>query len=602
MNNRSAQSAGGPRAAQTFVVDLTSVCLRSGTVRLPLSLIGRFSEGQHKVTAGGEELIIEFEAPRTLLGLAPFFERTELKANDRVQFVFDGQHLELSAQKRERSRASRPAGPPLHAGSNVTAAAETGGQKQGRTDARLTSRGLFPAPAELVDVTAEQTEQTASEAGAEPAEAAAHTESDQWRGASVNAVRRVRIEGGLPPRADTATPRPLDRASAHDVWAHRQQAAWRSLDTTIAGPVVPPEEAAEAYSETTVRVVRRSKGTSTPLEVEAPPLPKPEPELPAEEHPKVSYSMSWPLPETRRNAPPARPADGPPSKGEVAGKVEQEPAQQPEERSQRTHQAAQHTTLPAERAQLDPYLDAPIDAAREADYTPPTILESDLLSIPSGGKWRTESEEAYLKYQEAQVAAAPEPVAVPAERRQGLLGRLGLGRAARAPSQSESGGAGAPRQAAPTPPPTASPSRGEDSEDAAPDAPDAHAASAQETAPPGAPDYSDKVRVEVTAPTATEPEKRVIVDESVYDVDFDTEVQPHLLAPQDGVVSLETDMANLRRYLSQPDVPAIVRCDDLAERLQMSQERVNNAMLRLSEDREQYTPLRGDAYMVRRVR
>ena len=94
----------------------------------------------------------------------------------------------------------------------------------------------------------------------------------------------------------------------------------------------------------------------------------------------------------------------------------------------------------------------------------------------------------------------------------------------------------------------------------------------------------------------------MIVDESVYDVDFDTDVQPLLLASDDGVPTLESDMAQLRRYLHQPDVPAIVRFDDLAARLQMSQERVSSAMLRLAEDRERYTPLRGDAYMVRRVR
>src|SRR5690554_3026362 len=123
MNNRETRSAAGPGAAETFVVDLTSVCLRSGTVRLPLSLIGRFSEGQHRVTAGGEERVIEFEAPRTLLGLAPFFEREGLKANDRVLFEFDGDRLTLSAEKRERPRSSgsRPAVSPL------TSNAATGG-------------------------------------------------------------------------------------------------------------------------------------------------------------------------------------------------------------------------------------------------------------------------------------------------------------------------------------------------------------------------------------------------------------------------------------------------------------------------------------------
>lgn len=586
MNNRNGRPAAGPRASETFVVDLTSVCLKSGTVRLPLSMIGRFSEGQHKVTAGGEELLLEFEAPRTLTGLAPFFERTELKANDRVQFVFDGQRLELTALKRERPRSSRPVAP-LNADSDVTSSAAAVGTGHGhvRSEPRLTGRGLYPAPAELVEVDAERQPAKADEAEAHDADAAAISAGDQWRDTSVRAVRRVRIEGGMPPRADTAPPKPVDRASAHDVWARRQQAAWRSLDTMIAGPVVPPEEAAEAFSESTIRVVRRSKGTSTPLDVEAPPLRKPEPEAAPEGSRPVSYSMSWPLPETPRPKPQARPADVPAAAQAEPGRIHDEPVQ---------HQPAVEASG---RAELDPYLDAPIDADREADYTPPTILESDLLSIPATGKWRTESEEAYLKYQEAQVAAAPEPVAVPAERRQGFLGRLGLGRGGRAggPSNSGSGDALSPRMTTPV-----TPDRPERTP--APPAEEPAASAEPEEVPEPASGYEEKARVEVTPATATQPEKRVIVDESVYDVDFDTEVQPLLLASDDGVPTLESDMAQLRRYLHQPDVPAIVRCDDLAARLQMSQERVSSAMLRLAEDRERYTPLRGDAYMVRRVR
>ena len=295
--------------------------------------------------------------------------------------------------------------------------------------------------------------------------------------------------------------------------------------------------------------------------------------------------MSWPLPETSRPKPQVRPADVPAANQAAPRRTHDEPG---------LHQPA---ALASGRAELDPYLDAPIDADREADYTPPTILESDLLSIPATGKWRTESEEAYLKYQEAQVAAAPEPVAVPAERRQGLLGRLGLGRGGRAggPSSAGSSEATGPRTNAP-----ATPHRPERAPAPAAEEPAASAAPGE--LPEVVSDYEEKVRVDVTPATATEPEKRVIVDESVYDVDFDTEVQPHLLATEDGVPTLESDMAKLRSYLHQPDMPAIVRCDDLAERLQMSQERVSSAMVRLAEDRDRYTPLRGDAYMVRRVR
>jgi len=590
MNNRETRSAAGPGAAETFVVDLTTVCLRSGTVRLPLSLIGRFSEGQHKVTAGGEELMIEFEAPRTLQGLAPFFERAELKANDRVLFVFDGQRLELSAQKRERSRGSARTGNALQVNQGGQPGPQEPAQAQGRNEGRLTARGLFPAPAELVEPAG-----PVGQAEGEQAEAEAPADGEQWRGASVNAVRRVRIEGGVAPRTDTVPPRPRDRASAHDVWARRQQASWRSLDTMVAGPVVPPEEAADAFSETTVRVVRRSKGTSTPLDVEAPPLRKPEPQETAGTRRPESYSMSWPLPESPRNTPPARPADGPPSRSPGSEDRRQQPEQRP---------APQPASARA-RAALDPYLDAPIDADREADYVPPTILESDLLSIPSG-PWRAESEEAYQKYQEAQVAAA-DTVATPAERRPGILGRLGLGRGAKGGSSSDAGsqGTGSEQARRPTAP-ADRPAAGDRSGESAGPTRSIRVETAAEVPAPTPRRRSDDLEAAATPiaeaqQPAKQPPTAVIVDESVYDVDFDTEVQPHLRTT-DEAHSVESDMAELRAYLHQPDVPAIVRCEDLAEKLGISHERVSSAMLRLAEDRERYTPLRGDAYMVRRVR
>ncbi len=601
MNNRETQSAAEPGAAETFVVDLTTVCLRSGTVRLPLSLIGRFSEGQHKVTAGGEELMIEFEAPRTLIGLAPFFERAELKANDRVRFVFDGQKLELTAQKRERARGSSRTGNALQAGPAGASGAQEPSPAQGRSEGRLTARGLFPAPAELVDSTNARPGEPAAQAEGEQAEMDAQAESDQWRDTSVKAVRRVRIEGGVAPRMDTAPPRPLDRASARDVWARRQQASWRSLDAMVAGPVVPPEEAAEAFSETTVRVVRRSKGTSLPLDVEAPPLPKPEPEAPSESRRPESYSMSWPLPESRRSAPSARPADGPSSRAPA-------PEAQLEEREERQTEFGR--AVLSARADLDPYLDAPIDADRESGYVPPTILESDLLSLPPSGPWREESEEAYQKYKEAQLASGT--AAAPVERRQGILGRLGLGRGARSGSASDAGSSDMGSSDA-----GSSARRSEQaSKPVAPadrmtsGAPRESARSAQaisvETAvevPAATPRRrADDMKAEAApAAEAQRTQKAVIVDESVYDVDFDTDVQPHLQGAQEAD-GIEADMAKVSQYLHQPDVPAIVRCEDLAERLQMSQERVSSAMSRLAEDRERYTPLRGDAYMVRRVR
>lgn len=557
MNNRIAQSAAGSRAAETYIVDLTTVCLSSGTVRLPLSLLGRFSEGQHVVLAGGEELVIEFEAPRTLSGLAPFFGRSELRANDRVRFVFDGERLELEAHKRERPRV------PAAATSSTLAHATPVAQRLSADTAangyaRIPQRGLFAEPAQLVE--APMTSGLGTSEGrvsANPASEAPTSDLDN----TIKAIRRVRIEGGDPPRTDTVAPRPVDRASAHDVWARRQRPSWRALDTMVAGPVVDPEEAAEAFSDSIVRVVRRSKGTVTPLAAEIPPLrPKPAPE---EERAAMSYSLTWPLPEEHREKPKARPADM------AASRPANRRVEQPEAAVSYAH--------------LDPVLDAPINAdAEQYVQSGPTILESDLLSLPTSGRWRTESEEAYLKYQEAQLATAQEPVAVPAGRRGGFLGRLGFGRNGRdnAPVGSTTGASDsahwaddAPRQPAPAFP------------------------AGSEPVDLGA-DLADEQAARQVALTDTQ--NLLIVDESVYDVDFETAVEEPRAAVVEAPGSIEDDMKALHALLAQPDVPAIVKCDDLAARLRISPQRVSRAMQRLAEDRDRFTPLRGDAYMVRK--
>lgn len=563
VNNRRAQSTTESRASESYTVDLTSVCIRSGTVRLPLSLLGRFEEGEHTVTADGEELLIAFEPPRTLTGLTPFFQRNELRTNDQVRFDFDGDRLVLHCQKRDRTRASSRGSEPA---AKQPAKDDARGGAPAGSSQRLSSRGLYEAPAELVDDTERNGRQ--AEGGSATGAAAPAAEPE----GQVRAVRRVRIEGGLQPRTDTVAPRPLDLASAHEVWARRQQPNWRPLDTTVAGPVVPPEEAAEAFSDTTVRVIRRSKGTSLPLEAEAPPLPAPASTA-------ETYSTSWPHADERLSEREAAPRPASDASGEP--------------RSSAPKQVA--AASPAQP--LDPYLDAPIDAAREEANlaSRPTILESDLLSVPGGGgAWREESEAAYRKYQEVE---AEEPVAVQVERRQGFLGRLGFGRtprAAQAPAERQH-----PARASEPAPDTGAAGG---TEPRGP-APAGTAVQASTSAPAAVSDLSQKAvaaGAQQGAPAAIR-EPRVIVDESVYDVDFDTDVQPHL-ASTGAVSSVESDMATLQEYLDRPDVPAIVRCDELAERLSMSHERVSQAMIRLSEDRERFTPLRGDAYMVRRVR
>lgn len=576
MNNREAQSAAAPRAADSYLVDLTRVCVTSGTVRLPLSLLSRFKSGEHQVKAGDAELTLTFEAPRTLSGLSPFFEQAQLRANDRVRFLFRGEALELQAERRERKRRAAPAD--IAQGARGDQATDSPSRQQPRSalgrgeGGRLTGRGVSQAPATLAGAL----DDAPRRKGAAD-EAAANTEQSGGR------VRRVRIEGGAHSRVDAGAPRPRDRASARDVWANRQRPSWRALDTTLAGPVVSPEEAAEAFSGTTVRVIRRSSGTSTPLSAQPPDEPvlgKPEEAMAVPER----DAPAWPS-RTRERAP------------STLGVSDDYVADEAASGGERL-----------EPPPFDPYLDAPIDAEREAGYTPPTILESDLLSIPgsgskfgSGGRWRDESEAAYLKYQEGEGSGARAP------RRPGLLERLGLARAPRETGEVSGGGRGEeePRGSGQLEVPEWRAELG-----------------APSTVQGGALEFGQGfigegfgdqsvAATELSAVAVLEREvdqvevldapRRVLIDDAVLEMEMGGVSVGVLSESPANSGSLEDDMAALLGYFAEPDVPAIVRCDELAQRLNVEVERVERAMERLAEDRDRFTPLRGGAYMVRRI-
>lgn len=108
MHNPKNPPAAESRAAETHALDLTSVCVRSGEVLLPRALLGRFGPGEVLAQTDGGEVALEFRPPRTLAGLAEFFELHGLQANDRLVFSFEESGLRLSAQRRDRQRRDLP--------------------------------------------------------------------------------------------------------------------------------------------------------------------------------------------------------------------------------------------------------------------------------------------------------------------------------------------------------------------------------------------------------------------------------------------------------------------------------------------------------------
>src|SRR5690606_32759811 len=104
------------RAASTYVLDLTSWCVKSGSVQLPPKLLAHFSVGKVVARSDGGEVALELLAPRTLTGLDVYFALHGLRANDRLEFAFEGGELRIAALRRDRqaqtsngSRAQRRA-------------------------------------------------------------------------------------------------------------------------------------------------------------------------------------------------------------------------------------------------------------------------------------------------------------------------------------------------------------------------------------------------------------------------------------------------------------------------------------------------------------
>ena len=207
-------------STHVFELNLTSVCVSSGEIQLPLKMLEFFAPGRLDAELDGERVELGFQAPRRLYGLQAHFGARGLKSNDRVRFVLDveqGRAVGLTATcvKRERQRPTE------------------GEAEQGR-------------PGRSV-------------------EASRSTPVARWESVEeVRAIKRVRIPG-LP-----AAQSPSELTSVHEaptangrVEHHRAERSWEHEST-------PRGEAASEDGLTTVRVKRRQRDSA-----EAVPAPEP---------------------------------------------------------------------------------------------------------------------------------------------------------------------------------------------------------------------------------------------------------------------------------------------------------------------------------------
>lgn len=96
---------------RTIRIDLTSLDLRSGTVRLPLQQHDYFPTGNLTAQAadGASKHILQFEPPRDLHGLQAFFQEAELRPNDAVIIHVTADTLKLEAFHRKPRRSAHQA-------------------------------------------------------------------------------------------------------------------------------------------------------------------------------------------------------------------------------------------------------------------------------------------------------------------------------------------------------------------------------------------------------------------------------------------------------------------------------------------------------------
>jgi len=639
MHNLVNPPAAVSRAAPTHVLDLTSWCVKSGSVQLPQTLLGRFSPGKVKAQCDGGELDLEFRAPRVLAGLGGYFERHGLRANDRIEFTFEGDSLRLTCHQREKQRREAAAGPP----SQRPASAATGAPilpQRGATDANTGPRRRASDWTEAVDrevaESAVRRRERAEEAASKgitvdrfggpvedlvPGHAPqrrrpADSAPDSAPGAASRKVTTVRIEGGVPVQPSPGMVRPKDASSAHQVWAHQQDAHWHPLDA------LREAERGDAsqdpgFSDTVVRAYRRSANGGLQQE-------------PLTSRPAAEDHGARVEPASGKQAPRQRSNDS-----------------TPPTTFSRDAEAAGADSLPARPTRGAPGFQAPERSEglhRREALPPETAMNGPSLGLVAESR---AADERYFRGDEPglEESAAKGP-------HRGVISRIGL-RLGIGRERAAGAGAGDPYAGAPREATHAVPAPHDASSAASPyrtaprplrpnglagtDGPlqGRHAAASTSQHAPAsqadAPSYRGLAEAEApagpfegaagTIQGAAGPSSEAAPERRSPPVAVATALQDALLDPDADVArpaderttaraaetprapaptaSVSDDAAFLRNYLLRPGTPAIVRSIDLAEKLGMSPERALRAMDRLSEERARFSRIRDGAYMVR---
>lgn len=535
---------------QEFVLDLTSICVRSGALQLPSKMLSHFEVGVVKAAAGGGEVELTFTQPRTLSGLRQFFESQGLKANDRLRIEVDdaggAARLKVVAERRERPKPS---------------------------DARASSvvtHGRYSGPSQT----------PAASESADPS-------------AMVRVVRKVRIEAQPTHSAQASESRfAADRGVNGKNSSALQDRRWSALAGDQAQTRLGAEaRAADLEPLTSVRVVRRGQQSQAAAPASSAPVD--------ESVTAPSHEPQWaPAARTRHTVPEVESEVRNPLSGllPLAGRRNEQPspsAEAPNPRRAPGHKLSRFgVRFWSERGTAQPLRNADDELISDAEVSEEEMMaEAPVAAAPPPQPVVEEAE--VLVVQEPLLAAAPtesEPhafdaflgdAAAPSDTRPSAIWRRASRSAApRQTSSSQAPGFMPPTmteqpalEPVPVPVQRSQPTRPGD-------------LSSQALA-------RGEVRVAPLRGTVVETPETPEIPEAV-------EAKSQVPAPAQ-TLTVEDVIPRINQYLMRPETPAIVQTRTLADDLKLDLEIAELAMERLSEDRDRFNRIRPGAYMVRRA-
>ncbi len=553
----------------TFELDLTSVCVSSGTIQLPLKMQHFFTPGRVRAEVDGQTLELEFQAPRRLTGLREHFAERGLRSNDRVRFELDveGDHvvgLRATCVRRERPKAAEGSAqkeqPKASHVEPVTSTWESGGGVRVVKRVRIPGLASAHGPAELVSAAAAPEGPGADGASAPPAGRGWNeTQEQEVFHDGITTVRAVRRRSATASAESPSAPEAVPIAASGTTTPAQGE---------VVRPIFPHSSAPE-----------RPVASAAPVQLSdlvAPPI--------------EGFGADASLRRPRRWALTPRlklaglsGARQPHTSGPARAKEDVDAAYRP-----LTHERQEAAPREPE-ASLSPQPEVVLSPGVVAEDRGRAVAPDVASTPPAEQRGRGERRELVS-------SVSPTPVRGPAALSTTQDG--GAKDAGINPFRAAMGGGHVPpRQDRPAPQPYAGEQAGR-IEPQRPTGVSRPAAAPLEESRP----VASHVETPPPARSAEQPLSQTLL---IDDADFGGEYlapAPTFTRTGAPAASLEHDIARVEEYLRSPGAPAIVRSEAVGQVLGIGEERAERALERISEAPDSVSRIRRGAYMVRRRR